>query len=45
LVGLKRDVALRKYDAMNYRTGDVLPGDQYDEIPVEDLIWAPHSFT
>jgi endonuclease YncB( thermonuclease family) len=45
LVGLKREVALRKYDAMNFRTGDVLPGDQYDEIPVEDLIWAPHSFT
>lgn len=45
LTGLNRDVALRKYDAMNYRTGDVLPGDQYHEIPVEDLIWAPHSFT
>ena len=45
LIGLKRDVALRKYDAMNYRTGDVLPGDKYHEIPVEDLIWAPHSFT
>ncbi len=45
LDGLNRDVALRKYDAMNYRTGDVLPGDKYHEIPVEDLIWAPHSFT
>lgn len=42
--GLKRDQALRKYDAMNYRTGEVLPGDQYEAIPVEDLIWAPHSF-
>lgn len=45
LVGLNRDAALRKYDAMNFRTGDVLPGDHYHEIPVEDLIWAPHSFT
>lgn len=45
LVGLKRETALRKYDAMNYRTGDVLPGDKYHEIAVEDLIWAPHSFT
>lgn len=45
LVGLKREIALRKYDAMNYRTGDVLPGDKYHEIPVEDLIWAPHTFT
>ena len=45
LVGLNRDAALRKFDAMNYRTGDVLPGDKYHEIPVEDLIWAPHSFT
>ena len=44
LVGLNRDVALRKYDAMNFRTGDLLPGDQYHEIPVEDLVWAPHSF-
>lgn len=44
LAELSRPDALRKYDAMNYRTGEVLPGDKYDQIPVEDLIWAPHVF-
>jgi endonuclease YncB( thermonuclease family) len=44
LSNLSLPVALQKYDAMNYRTGDTLPGDKYHEIPTEDLIWAPHKF-
>jgi endonuclease YncB( thermonuclease family) len=44
LTGLTLPNALKKYDAMNYRTGDTLPGDKYHQIPVEDLIWAPHRF-
>ena len=41
-LGLKR--ALQKYDAMDFVTGDVVPGDRYTEIPVERIIWAPHTF-
>ncbi len=42
LTGLSLAAGLQKYDARNYKTGDTLPGDKYHEIPVEDLIWAPH---
>ena len=45
LKGLSRKLALQKYDAMDYSTGQVWPGDQYHKVPVERLIWAPHSFT
>jgi endonuclease YncB( thermonuclease family) len=45
LKGLSLKTALQKYDAMRYSTGDVLSGDRYGEIPVDDLIWAPHRFT
>ncbi|MBI1786107.1 MAG: thermonuclease family protein [Acidobacteria bacterium] len=41
-LGLKR--ALRKYDAIDFVSGDVAPGDRYTEIPIERLIWAPHQF-
>lgn len=44
LKGLSLTFGLQKYDAMRFSTGDVLPGDQYPSIPVDDLIWAPHSF-
>ena len=44
LKGLSLKQALRKYDAINYETGALLPGDQYDKIPIESLIWAPHSY-
>ncbi len=44
LTNLTLPAAMKKYDAMNYRTGDTLPGDKYHQIPVEDLIWAPHRF-
>ena len=44
LKGLSLALALQKYDAMNYLTGDVVPGDQYAKIPIEALIWAPHRF-
>lgn len=45
LKGLSLKFALQKYDAIRFSTGDVLPGDRYGEIPVDDLIWAPHQFT
>ena len=45
LKGLSLKFALQKYDAIRYSTGDVLPGDRYSEIPMDDLIWAPHQFT
>lgn len=45
LKGLTLKLALQKYDAMNFSTGAVVPGDRYHTIPVESLIWAPHSFT
>jgi endonuclease YncB( thermonuclease family) len=41
-LGLAR--ALRKYDAMDFETGDLVPGDRFTEIAVERLIWAPHTF-
>lgn len=41
-LGLKR--ALQKYDAIDYPSGNIIPGDRFTEIPVERLIWAPHSF-
>jgi len=45
LAGLSLKLALQKYDAMNYATGDVVSGDQYFKIPMESLIWAPHKFS
>ena len=44
LKGLSLKFALQKYDAMRFSTGDVLTGDQYSKIPIDDLIWAPHTF-
>lgn len=44
LKGLSLKFALRKYDAIRYSTGEVLSGDRYGEIPVDDLIWAPHQY-
>jgi endonuclease YncB( thermonuclease family) len=45
LKGLSLKLALQKYDAMNYSTGEIVSGDQYFKIPLENLIWAPHKFT
>jgi hypothetical protein len=44
LSGLSLKLALQKYDAMDYTTGQIVPGDKYHTIAVERLIWAPHSF-
>jgi endonuclease YncB( thermonuclease family) len=44
LKGLSMKTALRKYDVINYETGDMLPGDQYRKIPFDRLIWAPHTY-
>jgi endonuclease YncB( thermonuclease family) len=45
LQGLSLQLALQKYDAMDYTTGKLVSGDKYHTIPVEKLIWAPHSFS
>lgn len=37
-------LALQKYDAMDFTTGTIVPGDQYHTISIENLIWAPHRF-
>jgi hypothetical protein len=44
LSGLSLKLALQKYDAMDYETGQLVSGDKYHTIPVERLIWAPHAF-
>jgi endonuclease YncB( thermonuclease family) len=44
LQGLTLSEALRKYDAIDYETGDLVPGDRYTEIPIESRIWAPHAY-
>ncbi|MEK7711370.1 MAG: thermonuclease family protein [Planctomycetota bacterium] len=45
LKGLGLTAALRKYDAIDYTTGDLVPGDRYHEIAIDRMIWAPHSYT
>lgn len=45
LKGLSLKFALQKYDAIRFSTGDLVSGDRYGEIPVDDLIWAPHQYT
>lgn len=45
LKGLSLKFALQKYDAIRFSTGNVVSGDRYGEIPVDDLIWAPHLYT
>lgn len=42
LKGLSLKDALRKYDAIDFLTGDIVPGDRFREIPVGRRIWAPH---
>ena len=44
LQGLSLTQALQKYDAMDFTTGHLVPGDKYHTIPIEKLIWAPHTF-
>lgn len=44
LHGLSLKLALQKYDAMDFTTGALVPGDKYHTVPIEHLIWAPHSF-
>ena len=44
LQGLSLQQALQKYDAIDHESGALLPGDQYHKIPLESLIWAPHSY-
>jgi endonuclease YncB( thermonuclease family) len=45
LKNLTLKLALQKYDAMDFTTGALVTGDQYHTIAVENLIWAPHTFT
>lgn len=44
LQGLTLKLALQKYDAMDFTTGNLMSGDKYHTIAVENLIWAPHTF-
>jgi endonuclease YncB( thermonuclease family) len=44
LSGLPLKKALQKYDAIDYETGNLVPGDQYQSIPIASRIWAPHSY-
>jgi endonuclease YncB( thermonuclease family) len=44
LKGLSLADALRKYDAIDYGTGVLVPGDRYNLIPIERRIWAPHRY-
>jgi len=44
LKGLSLADALRKYDAIDYGTGVLVPGDRYHLIPIERRIWAPHRY-
>ena len=41
LQGVSLELALQKYSVKNYLTGQKLPGDQYDKIPIEALVWVP----
>jgi endonuclease YncB( thermonuclease family) len=42
--GLTLEVALRKYDCIDHTTGDLFPGDQFEKIPIDQRIWAPHEY-
>lgn len=42
LKGLSIQDALRKYDAIDFLTGEIVPGDRFREIPIGRRIWAPH---
>jgi hypothetical protein len=44
LAGLKLEVALKKYDCIDYTTGDVVSGDEYQAIPIDNRIWAPLEY-
>jgi hypothetical protein len=44
LAGLSLAGALRKYDAIDYPSGNLVPGDQFQVIPIERRIWAPHQY-
>jgi len=44
LQGLSKKLAFQKYDAMDYPSGNLVTGDKYFQIPIERLIWAPHTF-
>jgi endonuclease YncB( thermonuclease family) len=45
LAGLTLPVALRKYDCIDHATGNLVPGDRFQEIPIDNRIWAPHEYT
>jgi endonuclease YncB( thermonuclease family) len=44
LDGLELAEALRKYDCIDWTTGDLVPGDRYQEVPIDHRIWAPHEY-
>lgn len=45
LQGLSFAEAVRKYDCIEYPGGRLVPGDRYQEIPVDKRIWAPHRYS
>ncbi len=44
LSGLSLAEALKKYDAIDFKTGDLVTGDRYTEIPIDKRIWTPHKY-
>ena len=42
--GLTLPVALRKYDCISHKTGELVTGDKYQQIPIDERIWAPHEY-
>jgi endonuclease YncB( thermonuclease family) len=42
--GLTLQTALRKYDCIDADTGKLVTGDHYQEIPIDNRVWAPHEY-
>ena len=42
--GLTLKTALRKYDCIDVDTGDLVTGDRYRDIPIDNRLWAPHEY-
>lgn len=44
LKGLSLKTALQKYDCIDYETGELVTGDKFRKIPIDNRIWAPHRY-
>lgn len=42
LRGLPLRAALRTYDVFDHQTGDLVTGYDYQRIPIDRRVWAPH---